>query len=67
MGLHQFKMFGLNLQRSLQYRISVTAIGNHKHVLTLSKSLISCNAPSGSIRARTTGLRARATAFLALS
>lgn len=35
--------------------------------LTLSKFLMSLSAPSGSTRALTTGLSARATAFLALS
>jgi len=37
------------------------------NLLTLSKFLMSLSAPSGSTRALTTGLSARATAFLALS
>lgn len=39
----------------------------HIYPLTLSKFLMSLNASSGLTRALTTGLSARATAFLALS
>lgn len=39
----------------------------YKKVLTLSRFRISLIAPSGSTRAFTTGLKARATAFRALS